>query len=127
MSIVSDKYRGSKEYFLVYAELIHAARYRGTTTYQAVAEIMGLPLKGSYMGKETGHLLGEIAEDEFHQGRPLLAALAVSSVSGRPGPGFFALARDLGKLQETSEEAERGFWEKEIAAVYAAWQKEFKS
>ena len=125
MSIVSDKYRGKKEYFLVYSELIRAARYRGTATYQAIAELMGLPLRGSYMGRETGHILGEIAEDECRYGRPLLSAIAVG-VSGSPGPGFYSLARELGKLQEDSKEAESRFWEEETAAVYETWRKEFK-
>ena len=81
MSVVSDKYRGSKEYLLVYCELIRPARYRGTTTYQAIAEIMGLPLRGSYMGSEIGKVLGEISEDELNQERPMLSAIAVG-VSG---------------------------------------------
>jgi hypothetical protein len=127
MPVVADKYRGSKEYLLVYCELINAARYKGTTTYQAIAEIMGLPLAGNYMSKETGQMLGEIAEDESNRGRPMLTAVVVSSVSGLPGPGFFGLARHLGKLREESEEAERRFWEGETQAVYATWQKESKS
>ena len=119
------KYRGSTEYLLVYGELIKAARYRGLTTYQAVAEIMGLPLRGNYMGKEVGHMLGEISQDELDHGRPMLSALAVG-VSGLPGSGFFSLARELGKLQERSKEAQRRFWEEEKAAVYKAWKREFK-
>jgi len=121
----STKYRGSKEYLLVYCELIRAARYRGLTTYQAVAEIMGLPLRGNYMGKEVGHMLGEISQDELDHGRPMLSALAVG-VSGSPGSGFFSLARELGKLQERSKEAQHRFWEEEKAAVYKAWKREFK-
>jgi len=119
------KYRGSKEYLFVYCELIRAARYRGLTTYQAVAEIMGLPLRGNYMGKEVGHMLGEISQDELEHGRPMLSALAVG-VGGFPGPGFFSLARELGKLQERSKEAQHRFWEEEKAAVYKAWKREFK-
>ncbi len=126
MPVVSDKYRGSKEYLLVYCELIRAARYQGVTTYQAIAELMGLPLKGSYMGKEIGKILGEISEDELNQGRPMLSAIAVG-VSGSPGPGFFSLAREFAKLQDSSKEAELGFWEDEKAAVYATWQRKFKS
>lgn len=121
----STKYRGSKEYLLVYCELIRAARYRGLTAYQTIAEIMGLPLRGNYMGKEVGHVLGEISQDELDHGRPMLSALAVG-VSGLPGSGFFSLARELGKLQERSKEAQRRFWEEEKAAVYKAWKREFK-
>jgi hypothetical protein len=126
MTVVSDKYRGSKEYLLVCCELVKAARCRGTTTYQAIAEIMGLPLTGAHMGREVGRMLGAIAEDEVSYGRPMLSAVAVG-VGGSPGPGFFILARELGKLQEDSKEAERRFWEEEKEAVYATWQREFKS
>jgi len=120
------KYRGSKEYLLVCCELIRAARYRGMTTYQAVADIMGLPLRGSYMGAEVGHMLGEISQDELDHGRPMLSAIVVGA-RGSPGPGFFNLAREVGKLQDDSKEGEQRFWEEEKEAVYATWQKEFKS
>lgn len=110
---------------LVYSELIKAAQYHGTTTYQAIAEIMGLPMRGSYMGKEVGHMLGEISDDERQQGRPMLSAIAVG-VSGSPGEGFFVLAKELGRLQDDSKEARQRFWENEKKAVYAAWQREFK-
>jgi len=126
MTVVSDKYRGSKEYLLVCCELAKAARCRGTTTYQAIAQILGLPLTGDYMGREIGKVLGEIAEDEVSHGRPMLTAVAVG-VSGLPGPGLFNLARALGRLQEDSKEAEARFWEEEKEAVYATWQREFKS
>jgi len=122
----TTKYRGSKEYLLVYCELIRAARYRGMTTYKAVADIMGLPLTGRHMGAEVGHMLGEISQDELDRGRPMLSAIAVSS-RGSLGPGFFNLARGVGKLQDDSKEGEQRFWEKEKEAVYATWRKEFKS
>ena len=86
MNIVKDKYRGTPKYFFVMAELVRAAQYRGVTTYQDLAVILGLPQKGSHMGREIGLVLGEIAEDEVTAGRPMLSAVAVS-VSGRPGPG----------------------------------------
>jgi alkylated DNA nucleotide flippase Atl1 len=58
MPHVANRYRGTTDYVRVLAELVHAAEYRGVTTYQDLAVIMGLPLVGAYMGKETGHLLG---------------------------------------------------------------------
>ncbi len=45
-----NTHRGTKAYLLIYAELITAARYRGTVTYQELAELVGLPLHGIYMG-----------------------------------------------------------------------------
>lgn len=123
MPVVPDKYRGSKVYLLTYCELITAAQRRETVTYQEIASIAGLPPSGNYMGKEVGYLLGEISDDEHANGRPMLSAIAVNT-QGKPGSGFFALARDLGKLQDATPEGEQQFWEKEKAAVYATWKKE---
>src|SRR5689334_3557661 len=108
MTVVSNKYRGSKVYLLVYSELINAARYKGSISYQEIAAIMGLPLQGNYMSSETGQILGEISEDEFINGRPMLSAIAVTS-KGEPGSGFFGLAKLLGKLEDDSEERKQQF------------------
>jgi len=126
MSVVQTKYRGSKEYYLAYAELVTAARYRGTVTYQEIAQIMGLPLRGRYMANEVARLVGEISEDEHLHGRPMLSAIVVRKHEGDPGAGFFVLAKDLGKLQDDSEAGKRRFWEQEKAAVYATWQRELR-
>src|SRR5687768_13669738 len=103
MSRVADRYRGRTEYFHVFVELVRAAQYRGMTTYQDIAVILGLPLTGSHMGSEIGHILGEISEDEVHRGRPMLSSAAVG-VNGKPGPGFYGLARDLGRLKGDSDD-----------------------
>lgn len=120
MSIVSDKYRGTTEYFHVMAELVRAAQYRGTTTYQDIAVIMGLPMKGSYMGSQIGHVLGAISEDEVAAGRPMLSAVALD-VNGQVGPGFFSLAKQLGKLAHDGDE--RAFGEEQRDAAYIAWKR----
>jgi len=120
MTIVNNKYRGTPQYFRVMSELVRAAEHRGVTTYQDLAVIMGLPQSGSHMGKETGQILGEIAEDEVLAGRPMLSALAVG-VGGKPGPGFFSLARDLGRL--TPEADEQAFWQSEKEAGYESWRR----
>lgn len=119
--VVVSKYRGTLDYIRVLAELLHAAEYGGMTTYQDVATIMCLPLQGSHMGKETGHILGEISEDEVNAGRPMLSAIAVS-VAGRPGPGFFELARHLGRFNGKSADEER-FWHQECQAIYETWKR----
>jgi hypothetical protein len=119
MSLVENRYRGKKEYTLVYSELITAARYRGTVTYQEIAKLIGLPLRGSYMGMELGWLLGEISEDEVTNGRPMLSAIAVSA-KGDLGQGFFTLAKQLGKLVEGEDE--QAFWKKECQSVYETWK-----
>ena len=118
---VKSKYRGTKEYHLIFNELITAAQYRGTVTYQEIAIIMGLPLSGGYMAGQVGKVLGEISEDEINNGRPMLSAIAVG-VSGLPGPGFYKIATDLEKLKENTEEVQLKFWETEKAAVYETWR-----
>lgn len=120
MSSVKDRYRGTPKYFHVMAELVRAAQYRGVTTYQDLAVIMGLPQRGSFMGAETGHVLGEISEDEVRAGRPMLSAVAVG-VNGKAGSGFYALARDLGLL--AADQDELSFWESQREAVYVAWKR----
>ncbi len=121
MPVVPNKYRGSKEYYLIYSELITAAKYKGTISYQEIANIMGLPMRGSYMGSQIGHLLGEISEDEFNSGRPMLSAVAVN-VHGEPGLGFYSLARDLGRLDKVSDGVDKAFWESELQDVYETWK-----
>ena len=117
---MNNKYLATPVYFHVMAELVRAAQYRGITTYQDVAVIMGLPVTGSHMGKETGQILGEISEEEASANRPMLSAIAVD-VNGKVGPGFFKLAQDLGKLKAGEDKTR--FWEKEREAVYKAWRR----
>ena len=120
MTQVKDKYRGTPKYFHVMAELVHAAQYRGLTTYQDIAVIMALPQKGSHMGSEIGHVLGDISEDEVKAGRPMLSSVAVG-VNGKPGSGFYALARGLGRLEEGEED--KDFWKAELIATHEAWRR----
>ena len=114
------KYRGTPVYARVLTELVNAAQYRGVTTYQDVALIMGLPLTGSLMGREVGVILDEISEDEVAAGRPMLSAVAVN-VRGVPGPGFFGLAAQLGLAP--SDEVDAELWDRQREAVYEAWKR----
>lgn len=114
------EYRGTQLYTLVLAELVSAARYRGVTTYQHIAGIMGLPSSGQHMGRQVGSILGEISEDEVKHGRPMLSAVAVG-VSGEPGPGFYAAAKELGRT--LADVPGRAFWERERDAVYETWKR----
>ena len=120
MAFVKNRYRGTTTYFHVLSELVRAAQYRGVTTYQDLAVIMGLPMKGSMMGRETGWILGEIAEDEVSAGRPMLSAVAVG-VDGKPGPGFYNLASQLGRVTSSGEDL--SYWARERDAAYAAWKR----
>lgn len=118
------EHRGTREYYLIYAELIQAARYRGTVTYQELAELVDLPLVGSHMGSELGAYLGAISENQVKHGRPMLSAITVT-VAGQPGEGFFGLAKDLGKLTSDQPADKQAFWETETQRVYATWKRDF--
>ena len=121
MSKVADKYRGTKDYALVYSELITAARYRGTLPIKKSPRLIGLPLQGNFMGAQIGHLLGEISDDEVSHGRPMLSAVVVNT-TGTPGPGFFGLAVQLGMLDSTDKDKEQAFLKKEQRAIYETWR-----
>jgi len=126
MTAYKEKYKDSIDYMLVYCELIKAAQNRSTIGYQDVAAIMGLPMTGNHMARETGQMLGEISQNEHARGRPMLSALVVR-VDGSPGPGFFVLARDLGKLKDGTKEDEKRFWQGERDAVFKTWRRPNKT
>ncbi|MDL1917533.1 hypothetical protein FBR00_16475 [Anaerolineae bacterium CFX4] len=112
------------EYHLIYGALIAAARHRGTVTYQELAQTVGLPVTGNYMGRQIGELLGAVSQNEVINGRPMLSAVAVTS-SGSAGGGFFTLARELGLLNSSHEADERKFLEDQQRKCYAIWKQSF--
>jgi len=125
MTIVPRKYFGTLIFNEVYCELLNAARDGKTINYKPVAHIMGLALgkpMGHHWANETGKMLGEISEYECEHGRPMLSAVVVNKTTKKPGPGFSHLARELGKLDSSSPDAENGFWETELQKVYNTWR-----
>ncbi len=121
MTTIGTKYRGSKEYHLIFCKLITAAQKRDEMPYKEVADILGINTPGHHMAREVGQVLGEISEDEHRAGRPMLSAIAVG-VNSIPGEGFFTLARQLGKLTATGGNNEIQFWRDEKQHVYDTWQ-----
>lgn len=125
MTTVGTKYRGTKEYYLTFSALIAAAQCRGVVAYTKVARILGITQPGQHMAKEVGQILGEISEDEHNNGRPMLSTVAVGATGLRPGEGFFILARSLGKLSGTDQNAQEKFWLAECESVYETWRAEY--
>ena len=119
MTTIGSKYRGKKEFLLVYCALIQAARMRKLVYYKQVWRCLDIPAAGNHYAREVGQVLGEVSEDEHEAGRPMLSAIAVNE-AGFPGQGFFTLARRLGKLHEGMPENE--FLEAERQLVYAEWK-----
>jgi hypothetical protein len=123
MTTVGSKYRGSKQFLLVYAKLITAAQKGQLVYYEDVASLLGINQPGHHMAREVGQVLGEISEDECRMGRPMLSAVAVGS-RGFPGEGFFSLATRFGKFKGTTPQEERAFWQSESDLVYREWQRQ---
>ncbi len=118
MPLSETRYRGSLAYFEAYRVLIHAARDKRFLTYKPLIEILKLK-RGNYAQSQVGKLLGEISEDAYHAGLPLLTAIVVNQSTHRPGAGFFELAQTLGKLPAgPSEQQRQNFWESEVQRVY---------
>jgi len=115
------KFQGKKKFYLIYSELITAARYKGLVTYQEIAKLLGMPLTGQNMGRTIGTLVGDISRNEFNNGRPMLSAIVVG-VSGFPGKGFYGLAEELGLSFEDTPEGREIFWQEEREKVYEAWK-----
>ena len=66
------------------------------------------------------HLLGEISSDEDKAGRGMLTAFVVHKTGDKqPGPGFYDLAKSLGKKVKDPVE----FWVSEFNKVHDYWLK----
>jgi hypothetical protein len=63
-------------------------------------------------------LLGEISTHEHNMAHPLLSAVVLLADEGKPGQGFFTLARDVGLYQGDDD---LKFWLDEIKQVHAHW------
>lgn len=120
MTVVGKKYFDTETFDRVYRWLIQIARKKETITYGEIAEMMpNIPKRGNYMSREVGQLSGEISQYEHLRGRPLLSAVVVRGDKKMPGEGFFDMGRELGMLQEGTDE--RSFWERELDEVYDTW------
>ena len=93
-----------------------AARRRLIPYSDLVAEIRSLDLEPQ--GDHLAHLLGEISTAEHAAGRGMLTVVVVHKHGDQmPGPGFFRLARSLGRDTKDPE----AFWIGELEKVYGAW------
>lgn len=117
--INTSNWINTKEYFVAYSIMINAAQHFGLCTYQEIAQAIGKPTVGSYMGRVVGSLIGQISKNEVDHGRPMLSCIVVG-VNGKSGPGLFAWAKELGvqKPYETDD----AFLADERKAVYETWK-----
>lgn len=119
-----NKYSGTGQYFLVFNELVSAARHRGTVTYQELAQVLGFPTSGNYMATEIGQILDEINDAEDKLGHPILSALVIDS-QGEVGRGFYGWCESHLKPTGSTDQEKRQFWESEKKKVHEHWRKKF--
>ena len=102
--------------------LIEVARRKDNITYSELAtEITAINIEAH--DSRMNHLLGEISSEEDAQGRGMLTAIVVhKSGDLRSGPGFYDLAKSLGK--DTSDKD--FFWISEVKTVHDYWANQHK-
>ena len=99
--------------------LIDRAKVRGMIPYSdLVARVRAIDLEAH--DQRLFAILGEVSTEEAHAGRGMLSALVVHKDGDmKPGPGFFDLAKSLGR--NTSDVLE--CWVDELRKVHAYWGK----
>jgi hypothetical protein len=99
------------------AALIEVAKHRGRIAYSELTAKIGA-IAFEHDDARYWHLLGEISVDEMKLKRGMLSAIVVHKVGDmRPGPGFYELAKSLGKKVG---EVDR-FWLAEFNRVHDVW------
>ena len=99
--------------------LVARAKLRGAIPY---SELVGRVHAINFAAHDPRffHMLGEISTDDADGGRGMLSALVVHKDGDmQPGPGFFELAKSLGR--NTSDVLR--FWVEEFKKVHAYWGK----
>jgi hypothetical protein len=104
------------------AHLTALARRRATTTYREAARALGL--RPPHTIHRVAAALEALMRADHAAGRPLLSALVLSRArDGLPAPGFFALARELGRYDgpDDAGPAARAFHLGELERAWAEW------
>lgn len=106
----------------LYDELVRRAKGRGPLCYSEAAKYVGLSMDKIEDRNELSRLLGEIADHEHENGRPMLTALVVLKNSNTPSKGFYKKAKELGRFPGSKKKKVKDeFWEREIIKVCEFW------
>lgn len=108
---------------VLYDELARLACARRLATYSDVSPLIGLSMDNEADREEIARLLGQIAEFEHGQGRPMLTALIVHRGNdNNTGEGFFSIAHELGLYNGRRDQISRlTFWVNQVTAVHNHW------
>ena len=108
---------------VLYGELVRLARARLLATYSDVSPLIGLSMENETDREQIARLLGEIAEFEHGEGRPMLTALIVHRGNdNNPGEGFFSIAQELGLYNGRRDQMSKlTFWVNQVTGVHNHW------
>lgn len=113
--MVTDDWKLAKEEAINI--LTERAKVRGMIPYsELVGNITSIQLEAH--DPRLFRLLGEVSSDEDAKGRGMLSVVVVHKYGDmQPGPGFFELAKQLGR--DTTDILD--CWVKELKKVHAYW------
>ncbi|MEE8606754.1 MAG: hypothetical protein V3S55_04050 [Nitrospiraceae bacterium] len=98
--------------------LVETAKAGGTLPYSVVVS-RTKTIKLEPNAYALAHMLGEISTEEDEAGRGMLSVVVVHKHGDmKPGPGFFELAKRLGR--DTSDITK--CWIEELKKVHACWK-----
>lgn len=102
--------------------LIDLANKRKTCSYSDVNDAcnLGLQWTGDHDSGEIGRILGEIAEYEFRQGRPLISAIVFKKGTTEQGEGFYRICEYL-NIGTTKKLKANLFAELEVGKCFDFW------
>jgi hypothetical protein len=105
---------------VIYNRLIQAARERRFIQYNDLTAAISLDIGDAAGMNALTEILEEIANHEFANGRPLLAAIIVSKSNNMPGNGLFDYAKRKG-LMNPKDKDKLAFFLSEAKKVHDYW------
>ncbi len=99
---------------IILEKLRDVAAKRGLIHYSEINSLVNL----APHSPDLAQLLGKVSRADHQAGRPLLSAIVVRQSNGRPGEGFFRMARHIGAFRGDDDE---DFWMNEVQRVYDYW------
>ncbi len=103
-------------------ELIQCAKKPDTITYARLADWVNVNYQFHYGPDEQRfhNMLGNVSTYEVENGHPMLSVIVVRAEDSRPGPGFFVLAKRLGKQEQGVYD--ETFFAQETRELFDRWK-----
>lgn len=109
---------------ILYEKLIHLAKNERIAAYSEVAPLLNLRMEIEEDRDKIAELLGEIAQHEHENNRPMLTSLiAHKGNDNNPGEGFFSIAAELEHFDGSRDPIARLiFWVNQVSKVHNHWR-----